>query len=95
MAGTPAAIADIGANRVVEQHDVLTDQRDRIPERRQRHAGDIHAVDGDGARVHVIKPRDEIEDRGLAGAGRTTSAVVLPAAAVKLTPASTSASSAP
>ena len=46
VAGADLPKGDIGAHRIVEQHDILADDGDRIAQGRERYAGDIHAIDG-------------------------------------------------
>src|SRR6266568_7650018 len=69
LAGAEAAIGDVRAYRVVEQGDLLADQRDGTAQRAERHLADILSVDGDAPGVDVVEARNEVENGGLAGAG--------------------------
>src|SRR5262249_22080985 len=55
VTGSPAAIADVVADRVIEQHGVLRDHADRFAQRLLGHAADVLAVDRDAAARQVIE----------------------------------------
>ena len=85
---TEPAIGDVGAHRVVEQADLLRDQRDRAAQRGERHRADFLPVDQNAAGIGVVKARDQVEQRRFSGAGGPTSATVLPAGTVSEIPSS-------
>ncbi len=66
----PAAVADVVAHGVVEQHGVLRDHADGVAQRGLGHVADVLAVDGDAAAGHVVEAEQQPRDRRLAGAGR-------------------------
>ena len=70
VARLPAAVADVVADGVVEQHGVLRDHADRGAQRLLRHVADVLAVDQDAAAGHVVEAEQQPRDRRLAGAGR-------------------------
>ncbi len=70
IARIPAAVADIVADRVVEQHGVLRDHADGRAQRYLRHVADILTVDQDAAAGDVVEAEQQPRDRRLAGAGR-------------------------
>ena len=70
IAGVPAAVADVVADGVVEQHGVLRHHADRRAQRVLRDGLDVLPVDQDLAARHVIEPEQQPRDRRLAGAGR-------------------------
>ena len=55
-------------DRVVEQHGLLRHDADLPPQRRQRHVADVDAVDQDAAGADVVEPRQQVDERRLAGA---------------------------
>ena len=61
------SVRDVAGNRVVEQHGLLGDDADLRPQRRQRHLAYVDPVDQNRAARHVIKPRQQIHHRRLAG----------------------------
>ncbi len=66
----PAAVADIVADGVVEQHGVLRHHADGGAQRRLRDVADILAVDQDAAAGDIVEAEQQPRDRRLAGAGR-------------------------
>ena len=65
-----AAIGDIVADRVVEQHRVLRDDADRGAQARLRDLGDILAVDRDAPAGRVVEAEEQPRERRLARARR-------------------------
>ena len=53
----------------LEQRDVLRHHRDRLAQALLGHPGNILAVDGDAAVLHVVKPLQQNEQAGFAAAG--------------------------
>ena len=53
--GVPAAVADVVADRVVEEHGVLRDDADRRAEALLRDVADVLSVDQDAPARHVIE----------------------------------------
>ena len=70
VARVPAAVADVVADGVVEQHGVLRHHADRGAQRALRHVADILPVDGDAPAGQVVEAEQQPRDRRLAGAGR-------------------------
>ena len=67
---TDAAVGDVVADRVVEQHGVLRHHADRRAQAFLRHVADVLAVDPDAALGHVVEAEQQPADGGLARAGR-------------------------
>ena len=65
-----AAVADVVADGVVEQHGVLRDDADRRAQAGLRDLGDVLAVDGDAPRGRVVEAIEQAADGRLAGARR-------------------------
>ena len=63
-------VAQVVADRGVEEVRLLGDDADRAPEGRQRDPPDVDAVDLDGAAVDVVEARHEVGRRRLARARR-------------------------
>ena len=57
------------ATRAGQQHRFLAHHRDLVAQRGQRQRAEVVAVEQDPARGRVVEPRQQVEDRGLAGAG--------------------------
>ena len=70
VARVPAAVADVVADGVVEQHRVLRHHADRGAQRVLRDIADILAVDQDAAAGDIVEAEQQPRDRRLAGAGR-------------------------
>src|SRR5204862_2523180 len=68
--GLQTAIQDVLANRAVEEEGLLTDDADMGAEGFERNAADVLAINGDAAGTGLVKRRQEIDQRGLARAGR-------------------------
>ena len=66
--GVPAAVADVVADGVVEQHGVLRHHADGGAQGFLRHVAHVLAVDQDAAAGHVVEAEQQPRDRGLAGA---------------------------
>ena len=66
-----AAIGDVVRQRVVEQRDVLGDQRDLPPQAGEAIAGQGLAVEQDAPAGRFVEARDEAGQGGLAGPGTT------------------------
>src|SRR5205823_4414802 len=64
------AKADVLAQRDREEEGLLRHVADRAAKLLERAPPDVDPVDQDLALLHVEEPRDEIHDRGLAGARR-------------------------
>ena len=62
-----AAKADIGGDRIIEQHGILTDQRQVAAQAGKRHLGYIGAVDRDRPGGSVEEAWQQIDHRTLAG----------------------------
>ena len=79
FAGAEAPEGDVGADRVVEQRDVLADDRDRVAQRGERHVPHVLAVDDDRALRSTSKSRGtRLMMVDLPAPERPTSATVLP-----------------
>ena len=70
VARVPAAVADVVADRIVEQHGVLRHHADRGAQRGLRHVANVLAVDQDAAAGDVVEAEQQPRNRRLAGAGR-------------------------
>ena len=64
------AVGDVLTDGAAEQGGLLQHDADLPPQRLQRDAADVGAVDGDAAGGDVIEARDQVDDRALAGPGR-------------------------
>ena len=64
-----AAIGDVVADRIVEQHGILRHDPDGAAQAILRHLGDILAVDGHGTALHIIEAIEDAAERRFAGAG--------------------------
>src|SRR5882724_5448923 len=67
--GRIASKRDVAANRVIEEHHVLTDQRDLAPQARKRVAPDVLTVDAEGACRSIVKAWQETHKRRFAASG--------------------------
>ena len=68
LAGYRPPVGDVGAHRVVEQVDLLTDQGDRAAQTGERDRAYVLAIDQDRAVVDVIEPQDQVQHGRFAGA---------------------------
>ena len=55
----PAAIADVVADRIIEQHRILRHHADGGAQRHLRDVGDVLSVDGDLTRLRLVKPVEQ------------------------------------
>ena len=67
--GTP--VGDVVADRPLEEPGVLQHHPDLGAQVLAPQPGDVDAVEGDAPGVEVVEPHDEVDQRGLAGAGRS------------------------
>ena len=63
-------VGDVLGDGRAEQERVVVDDADRAAQRRQVDRAHVGAVDQHGALAHVVEPREQLDQRGLAGAGR-------------------------
>ncbi len=70
LAGAGAAIADVVADRIVEQHRVLRHDADGAAQAVLAHVAQILAVDADGAAIDVVEAEQQPRDGRFAGAAR-------------------------
>ena len=71
LGGVEVAVGDVVADRAAEQPGVLQHHADaRRAGRARVIVGDVDAVEGDPAAVELVEPHDQVDERGLAGAGR-------------------------
>ncbi len=70
LGGVGPAEGDVLADGGGEEGRLLQHDPDLLAQRLQRHVADVVAVDGDAAVGGVIEARDQVDDRGLARAGR-------------------------
>ena len=70
VGGVGPADADVLGDRAVEQAGVLEHDGDVVPQRAERHVGDVLAVDQDAAGIGRAQALQERQRGGLAGAGR-------------------------
>ena len=59
LARGPAAVADVVAERVVEQHRILRHHADRIAQGGLGHGRDILAIDGDATAIGLVKAEQQ------------------------------------
>jgi len=71
VGGIPAAVANVVADGIVEQHGVLRHHADRGAQRGLRDVADILAIDQDPAARDVIETKHQARDGRFAGAGRS------------------------
>ena len=69
IGGVWAAIADVLANRAVEEPGVLQDHGKLLAKLGAVPVAHVHAVDAQAARVHVVETLQQLDDGRLAGAG--------------------------
>ncbi len=69
VARLPAAVANVVADGIVEQHGVLRHHADGLAQRLLRHLRDILVIDQDAAAGQIIEAEQQPRDRRLAGAG--------------------------
>ena len=62
------AVRDVVRDRVVEQHGLLRHDADLRAQRLQRDLANVAPIDRNRAAADVVKPRDQVHERGLAGA---------------------------
>ena len=67
--GVLAAEADVARDAAREQHQLLADHRDLVAQRREGQRAQVAAVEQDAAGGRVVEPRQQVEERRLAGAG--------------------------
>ena len=67
-AGVRLAVGDVVRDRLMEQERLLRHEPDEGAKRSDRHLPDVPAVDRDAARRDVVESRQEVHERGLAGA---------------------------
>ena len=60
-------VEQVRADGVVEQVGVLGHDPDRLAERGEGYVTHVGAVQAHRPVAHVVKPRDEVADRGLTG----------------------------
>ena len=65
-----SAVGDVVADGALEEPGVLQHHPDLAAQRGPRHRGDVVAVDRDPAGVELVEPHHQVDQRGLAGAGR-------------------------
>ena len=65
-----AAVADVLAHCPGKHVNILLDDADIAPQRGLSYAAHVLSVNGNAAVGHVVKPHDQLADRGLAAAGR-------------------------
>ncbi len=63
-----AAVADVGRDAVVEEHDVLADERDVRAQAREPQLEDVDAVDQDAPVARLVETREQVRERRLAAA---------------------------
>jgi hypothetical protein len=73
----PAAVADVVADRAVQQRGVLRDDRDLRAQALLRDARDILPVDQDAAAFQIEEAQQQVDERRLAGAGAADEADLL------------------
>ncbi len=69
--GVGAAVANVVGDRTGEQGDVLRHERHARAQLVERGIAGAHAIDAHRARLRIEEAQQQIEDRALAGAGRS------------------------
>ena len=64
------AVGDVGGDRVVEQHDLLADERDLPAQIGEADRREILTVEQHAARARRVEARNQVDERGLAAARR-------------------------
>ena len=70
VAGVRAAVADVFHGVEREDHGILRHDADRAAQRLQRQVTHVHAVEADAAGLRIVEAQQQLEQGGLAGAGR-------------------------
>ena len=70
VGGVDAPVADVFQNAAGKEEHVLLHDADVLPQRTHRHLPRVHAVDGDRPAALLIKPRQQVAERGLSAAAR-------------------------
>ena len=70
IVGGLVAVAEVAGDRAAEEEGPLGDDPDALPEVLARHLADVHAVHQQRPAGHVVEARDQVDQRGLAAAGR-------------------------
>ena len=69
ITGVLIAVEQVGLDRTGEQVALLRYEADAVAQFVLAHLPDIHAINLDGAITHLVKARDQADDRGFARAG--------------------------
>ena len=77
LAGVGAAVADVVADRAVEERGVLGHHADLLAERLLGDRGDVLAVDQDAPALEVVEAEEQVDERRLARAGAADDADLL------------------
>ena len=64
------AIGNIGRNRIIEQHDILTHQRHLPPQVSEFDFGQKVSIEINGTCIRCKKSRQQIDDAGFTSTGR-------------------------
>ena len=64
-----ATVEDIFFDGGIEKECILRHEADVVAKGADRHISDVDAVDADGSACHIIEPRKQVGNGGLAGAG--------------------------
>src|SRR5690606_319449 len=70
LGGFRPAKGDVGADGVGEKRRLLQDDADLRAQRVERDVANVVIVDRHAALQHVVEARDQVDNGGLAGAGR-------------------------
>ena len=77
LAGIGPAIADVVADRAVQQRSVLGHDRNLLAQAFLRHRRNVLAVDQDAPSLQIEKAQEQVDGGGLAGAGAADQADLL------------------
>jgi hypothetical protein len=72
------ARADVVLDGAREEEDVLEDEPQMAPERPEVVLADVAAVDPHRAAHGIVEPHQQVDDRGLSGAGQSDDREALP-----------------
>src|SRR5258708_32730871 len=64
--GAEPAIGDVGAHRVIEQADLLSDDSDGATQRRERHRTNVLPTEPEAPLTNTENPRDQLAERRFA-----------------------------
>ena len=70
IGGVVETVPDVLSQSDRKQQALLADDADLTADRLQTHLPQVHAIDQNTALPHIVEARDQVDQRGLAGARR-------------------------